>query len=90
MAQTSTRGKQYGSGADATISVDQGADLFVESMLANDVDYLFINSGTDTFPIQESLAKYMDRGQEVPETVLCLDEKMGMAAAQVTSVKVVF
>lgn len=76
-----TQTKQYGSGADATIAIDQGADLFVESMLANDVDYLFINSGTDTFPIQESLAKYIDRGQTVPETILCLDEKMGMAAA---------
>ncbi|MDP5877130.1 MAG: thiamine pyrophosphate-requiring protein [Dehalococcoidia bacterium] len=73
--------KQYGSGADAMISVDQGADLFVESMLSNNVEYLFINSGTDTFPIQESLAKYIDRGQDVPETILCLDEKMGMAAA---------
>ena len=81
MAQAETREKKYGSVADATISIDQGADLFVESMLANDVDYLFINSGTDTFPIQESLAKYIDRGQEVPETILCLDEKMGMAAA---------
>ncbi|MDP6823243.1 MAG: thiamine pyrophosphate-requiring protein [Dehalococcoidia bacterium] len=76
-----TQAKQYGSGADTTVSVDQGADLFVESMLANDVEYLFINSGTDTFPIQESLAKYIDRGQKVPETILCLDEKMGMAAA---------
>ena len=81
MTQAGTREKQYGSRADATISIDQGADLFVESMLANEVDYLFINSGTDTFPIQESLAKYIDRGREVPETILCLDEKMGMAAA---------
>ncbi len=31
--------KQYGSGADAMISVDQGADLFVESMLSNNVEY---------------------------------------------------
>ncbi|MBT4515523.1 MAG: thiamine pyrophosphate-requiring protein [Chloroflexi bacterium] len=81
MTSGTTQSKQYGSGADSNISIDQGADLFVEAMLANDVEYLFINSGTDTFPIQESLAKYIDRGQAVPETILCLDEKMGMAAA---------
>ncbi|MFP6678947.1 MAG: hypothetical protein VB824_02160 [Dehalococcoidia bacterium] len=81
MTSSTSQSKQYGSRSDSSILVDQGADLFVEAMLANDVEYLFINSGTDTFPIQESLAKYMDRGQRVPEAVLCLDEKMGMAAA---------
>ena len=81
MTSSTSQSKQYGSRSDSSILVDQGADLFVEAMLANDVEYLFINSGTDTFPIQESLAKYMDRGQRVPEAILCLDEKMGMAAA---------
>ena len=81
MTSSTSQSKQYGSRSDSSILVDQGADLFVEAMLANDVEYLFINSGTDTFPIQESLAKYMDRGQRVPEAILCLDEKKGMAAA---------
>ena len=66
---------------EQTIAINQGADLFVESMNANGVDYLFINSGTDTFPIQESMARYISEGRRVPQTILCLDEQMGMSAA---------
>ena len=58
-----------------------GADAFVEMMNANGVDYLFINSGTDTFPIQESIAKYNSQGKITPKVVLCPDESTALAAA---------
>jgi acetolactate synthase-1/2/3 large subunit len=66
---------------EQVVSVSQGADVYIESLNANDVKYLFINSGTDTFPIQESLAKYMSQGRSVPQVILCLDEEMAMSAA---------
>jgi len=66
---------------EQVVSVSQGADVYVESLNANDVKYLFINSGTDTFPIQESLAKYMSQGRHVPQVILCLDEAVAMSAA---------
>ncbi|MEE8442166.1 MAG: thiamine pyrophosphate-requiring protein [Dehalococcoidia bacterium] len=86
MARSSSRGTagstdQPGVEAEQVVSVDQGADVFVESMNANGVDYLFINSGTDTYPIQESMAKFMAQGRRVPQTILCLDEAVAMAAA---------
>ena len=66
---------------EQVVSVSQGADVYVESLNANDVKYIFINSGTDTFPIQESLARYMSQGRSVPEVILCLDEEVAMSAA---------
>ena len=40
--------------------VEYDAEAFVEVLNANSIECLFINSGTDTFPIQEAIAKYMD------------------------------
>ena len=42
--------------AETRVAVDCGAEAFVEMLNANQVEYLFINSGTDTFPIQEAIA----------------------------------
>ena len=36
----------------ARAPVEYGSEAFVEMLNANDVECLFINSGTDTFPIQ--------------------------------------
>ena len=63
------------------VSVAEGAEAFVELLNANGVDYIFINPGTDVFPIQEALAKYKALGKRAPEAVLCLHESMAMAAA---------
>ena len=66
---------------EQTIDVGQGSDVYLESLNANGVKYVFINSGTDTFPIQESIAKYQSQGRHVPEVILCLDEEVAMSAA---------
>ena len=65
---------------EQTIDVGQGSDVYLESLNANGVKYVFINSGTDTFPIQESIAKYQSQGRHVPEVILCLDEEVAMSA----------
>ena len=66
---------------EATIPADTGAEAFVEMLNANAVDFLFINSGTDTFPIQEAMAKFEATGRRTPRAVLCPDEATAIAAA---------
>ncbi len=66
---------------EQVVDVGQGSDVYLESLNANGVNYVFINSGTDTFPIQESIAKYQSQGRRVPEVILCLDEEVAMSAA---------
>ncbi len=63
------------------IPVDEGAEAFVEMLNANDVEYLFLNPGTDTFPIQEALSKFKSLGKRTPEVILSLHESVAMAAA---------
>ncbi|GIW05283.1 MAG: hypothetical protein KatS3mg060_0088 [Dehalococcoidia bacterium] len=58
-----------------------GADLFVAQLVAAGVENLFINSGTDTFPVQEAIAKRLALGLPSPRVVLCLDEMVAGAAA---------
>jgi acetolactate synthase-1/2/3 large subunit len=64
----------------ADLPVD-GADLFVAQLVAAGVETLFINSGTDTFPVQEAIAKRQALGLPAPRVVLCLDEMVAGAAA---------
>jgi acetolactate synthase-1/2/3 large subunit len=61
--------------------VDEGAEAFVELLNANGVDYIFLNPGSDTFPVQEALSKFKALGKHTPEVILCLDESVAMAAA---------
>lgn len=63
------------------IPVDEGAEAFVELLNANGVEYIFLNPGTDTFPIQEALSKFKAMGKRTPEVILCLHESVAMAAA---------
>ena len=65
---------------DAAQSIE-AAEMFVRALIAHDVDCLFLNPGTDTFPIQEALSKLEQRGERVPRTVLCLFELVALAAA---------
>ncbi|MCL6648098.1 MAG: thiamine pyrophosphate-requiring protein [Chloroflexi bacterium] len=58
-----------------------GADLVVAQFVAAGVETLFINSGTDTFPVQEAIAKRQALGLTAPRVVLCLDEMVAAAAA---------
>lgn len=57
------------------------AEAYVEALLAQGVSYLFLNPGTDTFPIQEAIAKRRALGQPAPEVVLCPFEVPALAAA---------
>ncbi|MBI2850926.1 MAG: thiamine pyrophosphate-requiring protein [Chloroflexi bacterium] len=63
------------------VPVDEGAEAFVELLNANGVEYIFLNPGTDTFPVQEALSKFRALGKRAPKVVLCLDESVAMAAA---------
>ena len=63
------------------IPVDEGAEAFVELLNANGVEYIFLNPGTDTFPIQEALSKFKALGKRTPKVILCLHESVAMAAA---------
>ena len=58
-----------------------GAELFVAQLVAGGVEALYINSGTDTFPVQEAIARRQALGLPVPRVVLCLDEAVAGAAA---------
>jgi len=63
------------------VSVDEGAEAFVELLNANNVEYIFLNPGTDTFPIQEALSKFKSLGKRTPEVILCLYESVALMAA---------
>lgn len=63
------------------VPVDEGAEAFVELLNANGVEYIFLNPGTDTFPIQEALSKFKALGKRTPKVILCLHESVAMAAA---------
>jgi acetolactate synthase-1/2/3 large subunit len=62
-------------------SVGEAAEAYVEALTAHGVEYLFLNPGTDTFPVQEALVKLQSLGRPVPRTVLCLFEVVALAAA---------
>ncbi len=63
------------------LSEVEGAEVFVELLNANNVDYIFLNPGTDIAPIQEAAAKFKALGKRTPEIVLCLHETIAMEAA---------
>ena len=66
---------------DQTIPVSNGSEAFLELLNANGVDYIFLNPGTDTFPIQEAVCKFKALGKRTPEVILSLHESVAMAAA---------
>jgi amino acid adenylation domain-containing protein len=63
------------------ISVDSVSDGYIEMLDACGVEYIFINPGTDTAPILESIAKFAAQGRHAPKLILCLHESVAMAAA---------
>ena len=53
--------------------IEQGescAEAYLRLLAANGVDYLFINPGTDTAPINEVFAKFAAKGVEKPKPIL--------------------
>jgi acetolactate synthase I/II/III large subunit len=63
------------------IAVETGAEGFIELLNVNRVDYIFMNPGTDTTPIQEAIAKLKAHGRRTPQVILCTHESVAMAAA---------
>lgn len=59
----------------------EAAEVFVRALVAQGVECLFLNPGTDTIPIQEALSKLEQQGEKVPRTILCLFELVALAAA---------
>lgn len=63
------------------VSVGETAEGYVEALISQGVEYLFLNPGTDTFPVQEALKKLSDSGRPIPKTILCLFEIVALSAA---------
>jgi acetolactate synthase-1/2/3 large subunit len=59
---------------------DAAAEL-VGTLADEGVEYLFINPGTDTAPVQEALAAARANGAPHPRTVLCTHEFVALSAA---------
>jgi acetolactate synthase-1/2/3 large subunit len=58
-----------------------GAEAIFQLLVASGVDYVFLNPGTDTAPLQEALVALGADGERVPTLVPCLYENVAMAAA---------
>jgi acetolactate synthase-1/2/3 large subunit len=60
---------------------ENAAEALVQLLAAQGVDYIFLNPGTDTAPIQEAVVALGARGQRVPVIVTCMYENVALAAA---------
>ena len=58
-----------------------GAEALIQLLVAHEVEYLFLNPGTDTAPIQEAIVALGGQGCAVPKIVACLYENVALAAA---------
>jgi acetolactate synthase-1/2/3 large subunit len=58
-----------------------GAEAIWQLLVASGVEYVFLNPGTDTAPLQEALVALAADGERVPTLVPCLYENVAMAAA---------
>src|ERR1700716_1600261 len=66
---------------DTTASFSETAEAVLALYAAHGVDYIFINPGTDTFPLQEAYAHRMEQGLACPEAVMCIHEHVAVSAA---------
>ena len=62
-------------------TIRNGAEGFIELLKQNQVDFIFMNPGTDTTPIQEAIARLRSVGRATPQVILCPHETVAMAAA---------
>ena len=63
------------------VAVGEAAEGYLEALNAQGVDCLFLNPGTDTFPVQEAAAKLKTLGRKAPRIVLCPFETVALAGA---------
>lgn len=59
-----------------------GAELFLRTLQDRGVGFVFMNPGTDTFPIQEAYAKLRAAGEPLPQLLMCPFESLASSAAQ--------
>ena len=62
-------------------SFPETAEAVLALYAAHGVDYVFINPGTDTFPLQEAYARRIDHGLPCPRAVMCIHEHVAVSAA---------
>lgn len=62
--------------------VVSGAELFLRTVADRGTEFIFLNPGTDTFPIQEAYARMSATGVELPRLVMCPFEGLAATAAQ--------
>lgn len=67
--------------AEAVQTFPDAAEAFLALILAHGSRYVFVNPGTDTFPIQEAWARRREQGLPSPEPVMCLHEHTAASAA---------
>lgn len=67
--------------ATSVIHPGETAEAYIEGLVAHGVSCLFLNPGTDTFPVQEAVAKLQSLGKQTPRVVLCPFEITALAAA---------
>src|SRR5262249_45903061 len=78
----STEGAADKTGLQKNPTVVQSvSDAFVELLNSVQVDFIFINPGSDSAPILESIARFKAAGVRTPQLILCLHESVAMAAA---------
>lgn len=75
-AETSTGERTF-----SWFQAGETAEAYVEALVSQGVSCLFLNPGTDTFPVQEAVAKRQALGRPVPRVVLCPFEITALAAA---------
>jgi acetolactate synthase-1/2/3 large subunit len=66
---------------EPTASFSETAEAVLALYAAHGVDYVFINPGTDTFPLQEAYAKRHEQGLPCPRAVMCIHEHVAVSAA---------
>src|SRR6195256_2363441 len=77
----SSAAAQTGSDTRLRAPARTGAEAIFQLLVACGVEYVFLNPGTDTAPIQEALVALAADGEAVPTLVPCLYENVAMAAA---------
>jgi len=70
-AQATPRGQDF----------EQAAEAFLALLWAHGSRYVFINPGTDTFPLQEAWARRREQDQPSPTPIMCIHEHTAVSAA---------
>jgi len=78
--QVTTAGTVPGTAPAGTRFANAAGEL-VATLADEEVDYLFINPGTDTAPVQEALAGARASGTPSPRAVLCTHEFVALSSA---------